>query len=168
MTRRNTLYFIAAAIIALSLICSMGTSSAEVTEIVNPATSDGVSVTVDRAGRGENILRADVRFCAEISNKECADSLSSFIIDDGKIFCHTTVYGADSYLEIKHIWYREGTHDQTVRLPVKSSRWRTWSVKTLFHGSEGKWRVEIFTGDMKIAEGTFTVAEKDGIARESQ
>lgn len=119
------------------------------------------SVLIERSGNRSHLLRADVAFCSEITNKECVENTTRFSIDDAKIYCHTTVYGSSSYMEIKHLWYHDGKIDQIVRLPVNSSRWRTWSLKTLDSGTNGDWRVEIYAGDIKIGQGEFIVAEKE-------
>lgn len=120
------------------------------------------SVVIERSENRTHMLKADVAFCSEIANKECAESTDLFTIDAAKIYCHTTVHGSTSYMEIKHLWYQNGKIDQIVRLPVKSSRWRTWSLKALSSGTGGNWRVEVYTGDEKIGEGEFSVAETEG------
>lgn len=124
------------------------------------------SVVIERSGKRTHMLRADVAFCSEITNKDCAEATDRFRVDAAKIYCHTTVHGSTSYMEIKHLWYQNGKIDQIVRLPVKSSRWRTWSLKALSSGTGGNWRVEVYTGDEKIGEGAFSVVETEGVESE--
>ncbi len=117
------------------------------------------TIIIHRSSPKEPILKAEITFCTEITGKECADPANMFPLSAGKIYCHTTITGANSYIEVKHQWIHEGKVIQTIRLPVKSSRWRTWSVKTLEKSFVGKWTVKVFAGDLLIGEGSFQVTE---------
>lgn len=143
--------------ITISLIAGNVPGTEDAGRVEDEKTQKEFSVSIERIGSTRDLLRANVSFCTEISDKQCLDATGSFSIDTGRIFCHTVIQGAETYLEVKHLWYHNGIIDQVVRLPVKSAKWRTWSMKTLFPGAEGTWRVEIYAGDLKIGEGAFGI-----------
>ncbi|NIS74034.1 MAG: DUF2914 domain-containing protein [Deltaproteobacteria bacterium] len=151
-----------------SLLIEVNANAQETAQIRLNSPSSESSVIIERSGKGGRLLKADVAFCREITEKNCVDAATSFSIDDARIFCHTVVHGAMTYLEIQHIWHHNGKFDQVVRLPVKSAQWRTWSMKNLFSGAEGSWKVEIYAGDLKIGEGEFSLTSQEPVVRENE
>ncbi|RMG57897.1 MAG: DUF2914 domain-containing protein [Deltaproteobacteria bacterium] len=119
------------------------------------------AIVIHRKGERKLPIKASVTFCTEIQNKECESPSERFSISDGKVYCHTTITGATSYIEVKHRWYHGDKLVQEIRLPVRSSRWRTWSLKTLEKGAEGTWKVEVLAGDVLIGEGSFQVTPQE-------
>lgn len=118
--------------------------------------SDG-SIQIKRKNGGKSYLKATLQFCTDIRQRECLNPKEIFSLAEGKIYCHSTIYGSPSYMEITHVWIHEGKRTQTVRLPVKSAQWRTWSIRTLTEGSAGSWKVQVFSGNLLIGEKEFTV-----------
>ena len=51
--------------------------------------------------------------------------------------------GATDDTWITHVWYCEDQELARVRLPVRSSNWRTWSSKQILPQWKGAWRVEV-------------------------
>lgn len=59
------------------------------------------------------------------------------------LYCHTLISAPDDHeREISHVWYINGEAVANYTLPVKGTRWRTYSRKSLSKGMEGLWRVE--------------------------
>lgn len=50
------------------------------------------------------------------------------------------VLGGSSGERIRHVWMRDGRIEQSIRLPLGASTWRTHSTKTI--GRPGAWAVE--------------------------
>lgn len=155
--RRGSKPFLFSLIFIASFLIEVNAHAEETGQVRLNSPFSESSVIIERSGKGGRLLKADVAFCREITDKKCVDAATSFSNDDARIFCHTVIRGAMTYLEIRHIWHHNGKFDQTVRLPVKSAHWRTWSMKNLFSGAEGSWKVEIYAGDLKIGEGEFSV-----------
>ncbi len=119
--------------------------------------SSNGAIKIKRKSGGKSYLKASLQFCTDIKGKRCLDPKEIFSRSDGKIYCHSTIHGSPSYMEITHVWVHEGKKTQTVRLPVKSAQWRTWSIRTLTEESAGSWKVQIFSGNLLIGEKAFTV-----------
>jgi hypothetical protein len=60
-------------------------------------------------------------------------------------FCEVT--GALEETNLMHLWYYEGTLMASVKLPVKSKSWRTYSSKSILSEWTGQWRVDVTTED---------------------
>ncbi|NMC74247.1 MAG: DUF2914 domain-containing protein [Geobacteraceae bacterium] len=59
------------------------------------------------------------------------------------LYCFTRVNAPDDEeRRISHIWYRNGETVAEYELPVRGSRWRTFSKKVIEKGMRGAWRVE--------------------------
>jgi hypothetical protein len=127
------------------------------TYIVQRDNKGNTTIEIKRKKRNKRFLNANISLCANLAGKECETSSTTFTTGDGKIYFHSTIYGASSYIEITHVWYHDGKKVQVVRLPVKSSRWRTWSVRTLSGDSSGNWKVAIYVGEMMIGEKDFRI-----------
>jgi len=56
----------------------------------------------------------------------------------------------DTDTMIKHVWYRNGQKAGEYELPVKGTRWRTYSKKAVDKGAVGDWRVETLDSDGKL------------------
>ena len=64
-----------------------------------------------------------------------------------RVFCFTRINGAQGETEITHNWYYQGALKASVVLPVRNSKWRTWSSKTLLPEWTGEWMVEVLSKD---------------------
>jgi transcriptional regulator with XRE-family HTH domain len=69
----------------------------------------------------------------------------------------TRVLGGRAGERIRHVWMRDGNVEQSIRLGLGGSSWRTHSTKTL--GRAGAWAVEARDDDGQVlARADFTVA----------
>jgi hypothetical protein len=60
-----------------------------------------------------------------------------------RLFCFTQIKGGSPDDVIEHRWYWQEDLMNTVSLNIKSSSWRTHSVKTIPQGFSGEWRVAV-------------------------
>lgn len=60
----------------------------------------------------------------------------------GRVWFWTRVQGGSAGDEVFHVWTHEGREIATVELDIGNANWRTWSTKTMFGGSAGRWAVE--------------------------
>lgn len=71
------------------------------------------------------------------------DSVESYTVNAGKLYCFTRVLGAAGRDKVIHVWRREGQEMARVELPLRNDDFRTWSVKTLLPSWSGKWQVDV-------------------------
>ncbi len=64
------------------------------------------------------------------------------------LYCFTRLQSEDDNEEttIRHVWYRDNEKVGEYELPVKGTRWRTFSKKAIAKGWAGTWRVEALDG----------------------
>ena len=51
---------------------------------------------------------------------------------------------------IKHVWYKDDEKVAEYELPVKGTKWRTYSMKSVMKGMSGDWRVDAFDSEGKL------------------
>ena len=51
---------------------------------------------------------------------------------------------------IKHVWYRDDVRVADYDLPVKGTKWRTYSMKSVKKGMSGDWRVDALDSEGKL------------------
>jgi len=93
---------------------------------------------------GLRVVRAYV--CRGIEQSEPTEAGKSFIPEpDGllRLCCFSEIGGALDPDTILHVWYWGEREMARVSLPVKSSRWRTWSTKKILNEWRGQWRIDI-------------------------
>lgn len=94
--------------------------------------------------------------CRSIENRMPAGVDQSFYTSDGKIYVWSMIESRQGSSTIHHIYYLEGKKISDVSLDVRSSRWRTWSSKTIASNRfRGKWRVDITTSDGDLLRRLF-------------
>ncbi len=85
----------------------------------------------------------DASITTRIVNREPLDSLNTVPAGTDQLYCFTRINGATDDTWITHVWYCEDQELARVRLPVRSSNWRTWSSKRILPQWKGAWRVEV-------------------------
>lgn len=75
------------------------------------------------------------------------DSVESYTVKAGKLYCFTRVLGSAGRDKVVHVWRREGQEVARIELPLRSDDFRTWSVKTLQPTWSGKWQVDVVDND---------------------
>jgi len=94
----------------------------------------------------------------QISDRAPVDAIQSYPASVERLFCFTRVSGAAEDTSITHVWYLRDKEMSRVELPVRSGDWRTWSSKTIFHGSAGDWKVDVLDGEGKLLDSiSFTL-----------
>jgi len=82
-----------------------------------------------------------------VSERAPVDAIQTYPATVEQLYCFTRVVGAPTDTSISHVWYLNGTELARIELPVRSDNWRTWSVKTIFPGSAGEWKVDILDAE---------------------
>ncbi len=89
--------------------------------------------------------------CLDIKDREPVGESSTFPPSTKRVFCFTDVEAASGPSEIRHVWYFSGKKVHEFSVPVKSSRWRTWTSKNIFPAQTGPWRVDVVeTSSQKV------------------
>lgn len=75
------------------------------------------------------------------------------------LYCFTRVTAPDDEeRRISHIWYRNGEAMGEYELPVRGSRWRTYSKKVIEKGMRGAWRVDALDNEGNLLKSVeFTI-----------
>lgn len=104
--------------------------------------------SADEPNPSDTSLRVEkVAICRGVEQRTPLGIGNVFTSDAGKLFCFTKVVGARSDTLVIHRWFLNGDLRSSVELPVKSSRWRTWSTKRIDTSDVGDWMVEIVAED---------------------
>ena len=100
--------------------------------------------------------------CTDIVEREPSGEGTSFPNTTTKLYAFTHVEGAADETEITHRWSHNGVVRAEVKLPVKSSSWRTKSSKNIWHAWTGEWKVEVLDAEGEVlSETTFTIEEPE-------
>jgi hypothetical protein len=101
---------------------------------------------------------AEAAVATGIESRSPSGSAESFPPDVGRLYAFSRVTGAEGEAAVKHLWFYGDRLMSEVRLPVRSSNWRTYSSKTILPGWTGAWRVDITDEDGKVLKTlSFTI-----------
>jgi hypothetical protein len=81
--------------------------------------------------------------CKDVVDLEPVDSGTSFVAEEGGLYCFTKITGAQSPSHVTHVWYFDGTERARVDLAVNSMAWRTYSSKIIQPHELGAWHVDV-------------------------
>lgn len=90
---------------------------------------------------------ADAVVCQDVIDRMPIGSGDVFSQGIARVYCFCRVMGAEDESSITQNWYYKGTLKASVKLPVRSSNWRTWSSKSMIPGWTGEWMVEILSAE---------------------
>ncbi|MCB2146827.1 MAG: DUF2914 domain-containing protein [Deltaproteobacteria bacterium] len=93
----------------------------------------------------QEITVAQAVVCRDIVDRMPVGSGDVVPVGTERVFCFTQIDGAQGETEITHNWYYQGALKASVALPVRNSKWRTWSSKTLLPEWTGEWMVEVLS-----------------------
>jgi hypothetical protein len=82
-------------------------------------------------------------FASGIESKEPAGVATSFPSGVGKLYFFTQLVGSGAPAEILHVWLYDGQEVAIFPIEVKSTPWRTWSVRAIAPEQRGDWTVEV-------------------------
>ena len=74
----------------------------------------------------------------------------SFDANIGRLYSFTRIKTNLQPAIIKHLWFHGDKMVMEVTLPVKSSNWRTYSMKTILPSAGGDWKVDVTSEDGTI------------------
>lgn len=95
------------------------------------------------------VLKATV--CRAVDNRMPVGVDLSFPASIGKVYVWTEIESSQVPTTVHHIYYLGGEKISDVSLRVRSTRWRTWSFKTIAASrDQGAWRVDIATSEGDI------------------
>ncbi|PID40477.1 MAG: hypothetical protein CR984_03025 [Proteobacteria bacterium] len=106
----------------------------------------GLFAMIDGAGAA-NIHVAEATVCQEIVERTPVGVSEVIPAGTEQILCFTRIQGAVGETDITHNWYYQGSLKASVKLPVRSTDWRTWSYKTVAPEWTGEWMVEVLASD---------------------
>ena len=90
--------------------------------------------------------------CENIVDREPGNTGTSFSVAVEKLFFFTKITGAETPIEIAHVWYFGDTERARVTLPVKTITWRTHSSKILQAHEIGAWHVDVIDPAGEVLE----------------
>ncbi len=106
-------------------------------------------------------LATEVQICTSITDRACTGGATTFDANVGKLYCWSQITGGSADMTIKHIWSHGGKVVAEVPLTLKSSKYRTWSSKTIPASWTGEWEVKVVDASgAELKTVTFTVGEK--------
>lgn len=93
------------------------------------------------------IMIQDAVVCQDVVDRTPVGSGDVFAKETAKVYCFCRVVGVQGESSVTHNWYYKGTLKASVKLPVRTSNWRTWSSKSMSPEWVGEWMVEILSAD---------------------
>lgn len=109
----------------------------------------------------EELTIADGTITTAIEGLMPVDRIESHPAGFGKLYCYTRVTGARADSQVTHVWYYQNNEMARVKLPVRSSDWRTYSSKRFLPQWGGEWEVVILDENQnEIARYPFRLVEK--------
>ena len=102
----------------------------------------------------------DLVICTAVENRQPAgvDSVFSNTVD--RLYCFTTVTGAEDTTSVYQVWQFKDEVKAKIKLKIGAKSWRTWSSKKIVKEWVGPWSVEVVTKDGDVlARKMFRVKE---------
>jgi hypothetical protein len=89
-----------------------------------------------------------------IDNKELAGEGKEFEAGIGKVYAWARLNAAQPPVDVRFVWYAEGSQVADVTIPVKYATARIWSSKNIWPGA---WKVAVMAGERTLGETEFSV-----------
>jgi len=109
---------------------AVASSKAVATPPSAPATSSGLSV-------------ADAAIAIGLEDYVPIEPGNVFPADVQRLYCYSQIKGAQDSMEVEHRWYWNDDLIASIPLKVKSSNWKTYSIKKILPWMTGEWVVAI-------------------------
>jgi hypothetical protein len=97
-----------------------------------PANQSAANITISRAV-----------ICMNVNEHEPEEPGDQFPPEVKRLYCFTEIKSSGEPLELQHRWYWKDELMSTIPLSVKSTRFRTFSAKSIPSYAVGDWRVAI-------------------------
>lgn len=108
-----------------------------------------------------NIKVSDFVIASEVKDLKPEGVSETFPSSVQKLYAFCKVSGSRSEINVAHVWYYNEKFMARVKLPIKSSSWRTYSSKKIFPKWSGHWRVDLTTEDgLLLDTARFTITKK--------
>jgi len=102
------------------------------------------------AADNNSLVVQDAKICRGVINRTPLGTGETFPASVGKLYCFTKIINCNHHTEISHIWYFGDRKRAEIKLPIKSSKWRTYSSKRIQTHEKGNWHVDIVEPSGKI------------------
>lgn len=103
--------------------------------------------------RAEEGLSVEIKFAKGLEKFKPVDEGTSF--EPSKIYAWTLIKGGKGSFKVQHLWYKNDKQVWKHLIPVRGSRFPTWSWLNV---TPGDWKVEVTDEEGKVIQtGTFTV-----------
>ena len=103
-------------------------------------------------------LTVEAKLCTSVVDRVAQGEATKFSSDVGQVYLWCRVIGATDTTEVEHLWYYNGEEKASIKLPVKTASWRTWSKKTIMPHWTGQWEVKIVDAEWHVLKTiAFTV-----------
>lgn len=121
-----------------------------------PAYSATKAPSASEAAPGLTIARME--FADSVMDREPSGVATTFPATQEKVYCYVEFRDVPEDTSITYVWSLGQNEMARVEQQIgKSSRWRTWSSKTIA-GMKGDWKVDVLDSSGNIIKsGTFTV-----------
>ncbi len=93
---------------------------------------------------------AQIAVCDSIVNRAPVGARQVFQMPVERLYCLTKIDGCPDTTFVTHIWFHGDKEMASVRLPVKSEQWRTWSSKRIVKDWMGEWWVQVLYSEEKL------------------
>lgn len=90
--------------------------------------------------------------CESVADRQPVNEGTSFSADVGRLYCFTKIVGAETPVQVFHVWYYGDVERARVALNVKGSSWRTYSSKIIQAHEIGAWKVDILGPDGTVLQ----------------
>ena len=91
--------------------------------------------------------------CTGVANRTPKGTAESFKWTTDRVYIWSWVESANHPTSVHHIYFFKGQKVSDIELKIRSSRWRTWSYKTLLDKRFiGPWRVDITSAEGKLLQ----------------
>jgi len=113
--------------------------------------------------KSNNNISVEAVLCLGIEDHLPLGVVDTLDNDIEKVYLWTKISELANPTFIVHKWIYKKREMASVKLPVKSSEWRTWSSKKLLPEYVGEWEVQIIDDDDNILKSIlFFIREKEG------
>lgn len=94
-------------------------------------------------------LRVEVKVGTQLNDREPVGVADSFSVKTPELVAWTRVTGAKEPTEVTHVWICNGKEVAWAELPIRSSSYRTWSIRPLKEMA-GKWTLQVKDVDGRL------------------
>ncbi len=101
----------------------------------------GISLSPAATCKAQEVAYSAI--CGDVIDRQPVGVGDSFDASVGQLWCFTKIVGAESPIEITHVWYFGDTVRARVDLAVRSNSWRTYSSKRIQAHEIGDWHVDV-------------------------